>query len=48
MPSRILEGDLEATCSDDGSIGADEMEIIEIGACWTTRDGQVLERFCSW
>lgn len=45
MPSRILVVDLEATCSDDGSISADEMEIIEIGACWTTRDGQVLERF---
>lgn len=45
MLSRILVVDLEATCSDDGSINADEMEIIEIGACWTTQDGQVLERF---
>ena len=45
MPSRILVVDLEATCSDDGSIGAEEMEIIEIGACWATQDGQVLERF---
>ena len=45
MPSRILVVDLEATCSDDGSISAEEMEIIEIGACWATRDGQVLERF---
>jgi inhibitor of KinA sporulation pathway (predicted exonuclease) len=45
MPSRILVVDLEATCSDDGSISAEEMEIIEIGACWATQDGQVLEQF---
>ncbi|MRT31174.1 exonuclease domain-containing protein [Herbaspirillum sp. CAH-3] len=37
--------DLEATCSDDGSIPPEEMEIIEIGACWTTEGGVVLERF---
>lgn len=36
---------LEATCSDDGSITPDDMEIIEIGACWTTETGVVLERF---
>ncbi len=33
MPSRILVVDLEATCSEDGSISVEEMEIIEIGAC---------------
>lgn len=43
--SRILVVDLEATCSDDGSITPDDMEIIEIGACWTTETGVVLERF---
>lgn len=43
--ARILVIDLEATCSDDGSIAPDEMEIIEVGACWTTESGQVLERF---
>jgi len=43
--SRILVVDLEATCSDDGSITPEDMEIIEIGACWTTEAGVVLERF---
>ncbi|WP_353936144.1 3'-5' exonuclease [uncultured Herbaspirillum sp.] len=37
--------DLEATCADDGSISAEEMEIIEIGACWATEEGVVLHRF---
>jgi inhibitor of KinA sporulation pathway (predicted exonuclease) len=40
--------DLEATCSDDGAISPTEMEIIEIGACWATADGEVLERFQSF
>lgn len=43
--ARILVVDLEATCSDDGSIAPEEMEIIEIGACWATESGVVLERF---
>lgn len=43
--ARILVVDLEATCSDDGSIVPEEMEIIEIGACWATEGGVVLERF---
>lgn len=43
--TRILVIDLEATCSDDGSITAEDMEIIEIGACWTTESGIVLQRF---
>lgn len=41
----ILVVDLEATCSEDGSIPAEEMEIIEIGACWATETGVVLQRF---
>lgn len=45
MKKRYLVVDLEATCADDGSIPAEEMEIIEIGACWVTEDGVVLERF---
>ncbi|MFX6218279.1 3'-5' exonuclease, partial [Acinetobacter baumannii] len=43
--TRILVVDLEATCSDDGSIPPEEMEIIEIGACWVTEGGVGLERF---
>jgi len=42
---KILVVDLEATCSDDGSIAPEEMEIIEIGACWATESGVVLQRF---
>ena len=45
MEKRFLVVDLEATCSDDGSIPPEEMEIIEIGACWATEGGVVLERF---
>ncbi len=45
MEKRFLVVDLEATCSDDGSITPEEMEIIEIGACWATEGGLVLERF---
>lgn len=45
MEKRFLVVDLEATCSDDGSIAPEDMEIIEIGACWTTEGGVVLERF---
>ena len=41
----ILIIDLEATCADDGSIPAEQMEIIEVGACWATPDGQVIDRF---
>ncbi len=32
IPSRCVVIDLEATCSDDGAVPRDEMEIIEIGA----------------
>jgi len=42
---KYLIVDLEATCSDDDSITSDEMEIIEIGACWATESGQVVHRF---
>src|SRR5450830_432592 len=45
MMKRFLVVDLEATCSDDGSISPEDMEIIEIGACWATESGVVLQRF---
>jgi inhibitor of KinA sporulation pathway (predicted exonuclease) len=41
----ILVVDFEATCCDQGTIPSEEMEIIEIGACWATLDGTVLEQF---
>jgi inhibitor of KinA sporulation pathway (predicted exonuclease) len=37
--------DLEATCADDGSMPADAMEIIEIGACWTDGEGNAIDSF---
>lgn len=37
--------DLEATCSDDGRIGPEAMEIIEIGACWADETGSVASSF---
>jgi inhibitor of KinA sporulation pathway (predicted exonuclease) len=39
----VLVIDLEATCSDDGSISPQEMEIIELGAVWVTPAGKVLD-----
>jgi inhibitor of KinA sporulation pathway (predicted exonuclease) len=44
----ILVVDLEATCADDGSLPAEAMEIIEIGAVWARRDGAVVDRFQSF
>lgn len=41
----ILVMDLEATCADDGSISGEQMEIIEIGACWARRSGEVIDQF---
>ncbi len=41
----ILVVDLEATCANDGSIPAEGMEIIEIGACWADIKGNVIDRF---
>ena len=41
----VLVVDLEATCCDRGSIPDGEMEIIEIGACWSYMDGTVVDRF---
>lgn len=40
--------DLEATCSEDGTISAECMETIEIGACWVNADGTILDRFQSF
>ncbi len=42
---QILVIDLEATCADDGSVPPEAMEIIEIGAVWATREGNVRDRF---
>lgn len=44
----ILVMDLEATCCDQGSIPENEMEIIEIGACWAKVDGEVVARYQSF
>jgi inhibitor of KinA sporulation pathway (predicted exonuclease) len=44
----ILIIDLEATCSDDEKIPSEQMETIEIGACWVQQDGVVLDRFQSF
>lgn len=41
----VLVIDLEATCCDKGSIPVDEMEIIEIGACWASVDGCAIDCF---
>src|SRR5690606_38540262 len=41
----ILIIDLEATCADDGSIPPEQMEVIEVGACWVAPGGTVLDRF---
>lgn len=40
--------DLEATCSDDKYITEESMEIIEVGACWVTTEGAVLDTFQSF
>ena len=55
---RYLVIDLEATCFDgsssvdryaqDISISKDQMEIIEIGAVWSTQEGEVIEKFQSF
>jgi len=39
----ILVIDLEATCSDDGSITPEQMEVIELGAAWATPQGEVID-----
>lgn len=46
--TRILVIDLEASCDEDGRIASEEMEIIEIGACWATTTGEVLDHFQSF
>lgn len=46
--ANILVVDLEATCSTDGSIAGPSMEIIEIGACWISPQGEVLDTFQSF
>ncbi|MEF9417208.1 3'-5' exonuclease [Ralstonia sp. SM1864_UCD524_TZ4] len=44
----ILVVDLEATCANDGSIGPEEMEIIEIGACWVNEQCRIFDTFQSF
>lgn len=44
----ILVLDLEATCCDQGSIPENEMEILEIGACWAKADGAIVDRYQSF
>lgn len=44
----ILVIDLEATCSEDQSISGSDREMIEIGACWMNRQGEILDVFQSF
>lgn len=44
----VLVIDLEATCSNDESITGSDMEIIEIGACWISPNGEMLDTFQSF
>lgn len=44
----ILVVDLEATCSSDNSILPEYMEIIEIGAVWVTKEGEIVDQFQSY
>ncbi len=47
--AKILIVDLEATCSDDGRIPSEDMEAIEIGACWVhLESGRVIDTFQSF
>lgn len=46
--TNILVIDLEATCSNDGSISGSNMEIIEIGACWVNPQGKIIDTFQSF
>lgn len=48
MAAPLLVVDLEATCSDDGAISPEDMETIEIGACWIDANGIVIDRFQSF
>jgi inhibitor of KinA sporulation pathway (predicted exonuclease) len=45
MLASTLVIDLEATCSDDGSLPPELMEVLEVGAVWVAPDGQILDRF---
>lgn len=37
--------DLEASCNNKPKMAPDQMEIIEIGACFVSKDGEVLDQF---
>lgn len=45
LNNTLLVVDLEATCSDDGTIWPETMETIEIGACWIGAGGTVIDKF---
>jgi inhibitor of KinA sporulation pathway (predicted exonuclease) len=45
MLANVLVLDLELTTADDGSIGPEHMEAVEVGAVWLTSDGRILDRF---
>src|SRR5450830_66367 len=48
MSAPVLVIDLEATCSDDGSITEMDMEVIEVGAVWVSPEGHIVHRFQSF
>lgn len=48
MLANILVLDLELTSADDGSIGPEQMEVVEVGAVWVTPEGQILGRLHSF
>lgn len=48
MLANILVIDLEATCTDDGSIPPELMEVLELGSVWVSPEGRILERFHSF
>ncbi|VVD59178.1 hypothetical protein PHO31112_00012 [Pandoraea horticolens] len=45
---RFLTIDIEATCSEDGSINEAGMETIEIGACWASIAGDPIDTYCTF
>lgn len=47
LKANFLVIDLEARCLNDESIAWAEMEIIEIGACWVSTPGDILNNFQS-
>jgi len=48
MLAPVLVLDLELTTADDGSIGAEQMEVVQVCVVWCTPEGQILDRFHSF